>query len=204
MIVIVNYGLGNVQAIANVYKKLDIPTSISTHADDLKVADKLILPGVGAFDQAILRLEKSGMRQPLDKLVLQKHVPVLGICVGMQMLACSSEEGRLSGLGWIDAEVKRFNLSSVSYPACVPHMGWNNVQPVKKNKLFNNLEQEARFYFLHSYYMCCKKSEDIIAVTEYGREFACAVNSGNVYGVQFHPEKSHQWGIQLLKNFAEV
>lgn len=204
MIAIVDYGLGNVQAIANVYKKLGLPTSIVTQAVDLKRADKVILPGVGAFDQAIKRLEKAGMRQMLDEVVLQHHVPVLGICVGMQMLARSSEEGKLAGLGWIDAEVKRFDLSAFKYPACVPHMGWNDVKSVRESGLFRDMDHSARFYFLHSYYVCCKKDEDVIAVAEYGGEFACAVNSGNVYGVQFHPEKSHGFGLQLLKNFGEL
>ena len=204
MIAIVDYGLGNVQAIANVYKKLGLPTSIVTQAVDLKRADKVILPGVGAFDQAIKRLEKAGMRQMLDEVVLQHHVPVLGICVGMQMLARSSEEGKLAGLGWIDAEVKRFDLSAFNIPACVPHMGWNDVKSVRESGLFREMDHSVCFYFLHSYYMCCKKDEDVIAVADYGGEFACAVNSGNVYGVQFHPEKSHGFGLQLLKNFGEL
>ena len=204
MIAIVDYGLGNVKAFENVYKKLGIPTKIAKQADDLKSATKIILPGVGAFDHAMQRLEKSGMRESLDEMVLHGRLPVLGICVGMQMLALSSEEGRLAGLGWIDAEVKRFSLSSFTYFACVPHMGWNDIKVVKGNGLLHEIDNDARFYFLHSYYVTCKKREDIIAVTEYGGEFVCAVNSGNIFGVQFHPEKSHQWGVQLLKNFAEL
>jgi len=204
MIAIVDYGLGNVKAFENVYKKLGIPTKIAKQANDLKNATKIILPGVGAFDHAIHRLEKSGMRETLDEIVLNHGLPVLGICVGMQMLAHSSEEGKLAGLGWIDAEVKRFDLSSFTYFACVPHMGWNDIKVVKGNGLLCEIDSDARFYFLHSYYVTCKKREDIIAVTDYGGEFVCAVNSGNIFGVQFHPEKSHQWGVQLLKNFAEL
>ena len=204
MIAIIDYGLGNVRAFANVYKKLNMPAIIAKQAEDLKNASKVILPGVGAFDYAMQMLEKSGMRQFLDEIVLHRHVPVLGICVGMQMLACSSEEGSLPGLGWIDGEVKRFNPSSLSHSICVPHMGWNNIKPVKINGLLQGLGLDARFYFLHSYYFQSHRNEDIIAVTDYDGEFACAVNSGSVFGVQFHPEKSHQWGVRLLENFGKL
>ena len=204
MIAIIDYGLGNVRAFSNVYKILNIPAIIAKQAKDLFEATKVILPGVGAFDFAMSMLEKSGMRPILDEIVLRRHVPVLGVCVGMQMLASSSEEGRLPGLGWIDGEVKRFIFSSCPDSRRVPHMGWNTIRPVKNNTLLQNLDHDARFYFLHSYYFQCHTSENIIAVTDYGGEFASAVNSGNVSGVQFHPEKSHQWGIQLLENFAKI
>jgi len=204
MIAIIDYGLGNVRAFSNVFKKSNIPAVIVKKAEDLKNATKVILPGVGAFDQAIQMLDNSGMRQALDEMVLQRHLPVLGICVGMQLLACSSEEGSLPGLGWIDGEVKRFQPSAFKDSMRVPHMGWNNIRPVKDNGLLKSLGSDARFYFLHSYYMHCNNIEDVIAETEYGGEFACAVNHGNIYGVQFHPEKSHQWGIQLLKDYAEL
>jgi len=204
MIAIIDYGLGNVRAFSNVYKILNIPATIVKHAEDLFEVSKVILPGVGAFDYAMRMLGKSGMRPSLEEIVLRRHVPVLGVCVGMQMLASSSEEGRLPGLGWIDGEVKRFVLSSFRHSMRVPHMGWNTIEPVKNNRLLGGLDHDARFYFLHSYFFQCHKSEDIIAVTDYDGEFACAVNSGNVYGVQFHPEKSHQWGIQLLENFAKL
>lgn len=211
MITIINYGLGNIRAFVNVYNQLNIPINIATNRDDLKVATKLILPGVGAFDYAIKMLESSGMRQSIDEIVLNRHVPVLGICVGMQMLACSSEEGSLPGLGWMDGEVRKFsNESGVRREKgrwknlSLPHMGWNDVKPTKESKLFEGLDLDARLYFLHSYYFQSHRNEDIIAVTDYGGEFACAVNSGNIFGVQFHPEKSHQWGTQLLKNFADL
>jgi glutamine amidotransferase len=203
MIAIVDYGLGNVKAFANVYKNLNISAMIVKEVDDLKKAGKVILPGVGSFDHAMQRLEISGMRESLDEIVLRRHVPVLGICVGMQMLAGSSEEGSAPGLGWVHGEVKRFDVSS-RHPICVPHMGWNDVKPLKTNGLFQGLDQDARFYFLHSYYFQSQEWEDVIAVTDYGGEFACAVNHGNIFGVQFHPEKSHQWGIRLLENFAKI
>lgn len=204
MIAIIDYGLGNVRAFANVYKKLNIPALIAKCADDLKSANKLILPGVGAFDHTMQMLEKSSMKPLLDELVRHKHVPVLGICVGMQMLANSSEEGSLRGLGWVDGKVKKFNPSLLKESFCVPHMGWNTIKPVQSNDLLLGLDHDARFYFLHSYYFECQNREDIIAETDYGGKFASAVNYRNVYGVQFHPEKSHHWGTQILENFARL
>jgi len=203
MIAIIDYGLGNVKAFTNVYKK-DIPITIATQADDLKKATKVILPGVGAFDHAMQGLEKLGMWQFFDEIVLHRHVPVLGICVGMQMLACYSEEGNLLGLGWLAGEVKRFSPSFLRNSMRLPHMGWNNIKPLKSNGLLQGLDIDAHFYFLHSYFFQSHRNEDIIAVTDYDGEFACAVNSGNIFGVQFHPEKSHQWGIRLLENFAKI
>jgi len=204
MIGIIDYGLGNVRAFVNVYKTLNIPTVIVKQPSELENVSKAILPGVGAFDYAMKKLEISGLKPLLNEIVLVRHVPVLGICVGMQMLARSSEEGALPGLGWINGEVKRFNPSSSRHSMRVPHMGWNNIKPIKLNSLLKGLDFDARFYFLHSFYFQSHRSEDVIAVTDYCGEFACAVNSGNVYGVQFHPEKSHQWGIRLLENFARL
>jgi glutamine amidotransferase len=204
MIVIVNYGLGNIKAFANIYKKLNIACSIASTADELRSATKIILPGVGAFDHAMEQLDSSGMRDILDQLVLVQKVPVLGICVGMQMLAHSSDEGQLQGLKWIDAEVKKFDASTLPHKTHLPHMGWNDVRPVKLSNLFIGLERDAIFYFLHSYYFKCNQQDDIAAVTDYGTAFSCAIQRNNVYGVQFHPEKSHHYGIQLLKNFATL
>jgi glutamine amidotransferase len=204
MIAIIDYGSGNVRAFANVYKKLNIPAMIAQGADDLKSVSKLILPGVGAFDHTMRMLEKSGLRSLLDELVQHKHVPVLGICMGMQMLANSSEEGRLPGLGWIEGQVKKFRPSLFGESFCVPHLGWNTIRAVKKNRLQDKLDADARFYFLHSYYFACRNRGDVIAETDYGLKFASAINSKNIYGVQFHPEKSHYWGTQLLENFARL
>lgn len=204
MIAIIDYGLGNVKAFANVYKKLNIPVIIAGKADDLKTADKIILPGVGAFDYAMDLLEKSGMKEQLTEMVTVNHIPVLGVCVGMQMLAASSEEGIRPGLNWINGEVRKFKLTSSAGTMRIPHMGWNNITPLNKSGLMNGLDNNSKFYFLHSYYFCAKNNENVIAVTDYDGEFACAVSSGNIYGVQFHPEKSHSWGVRLLENFAKL
>lgn len=202
MITIVDYGLGNVNAFLNVYRRLNVAARTATRADDLHDAAKVILPGVGAFDHAMARLTQSGMRNALDEAVLRRRVPVLGVCVGMQMLGRDSDEGRLPGLGWIDGRVQ--SLASLAATRPVPHMGWNDARPVAHQRLFDRLDSPARFYFLHSYYFHCDRAEDAIALADYGGEFACAVGAGNVYGVQFHPEKSHHNGVQLLKNFAGI
>lgn len=204
MIAIINYGLGNIKAFANIYNKLGAPFVIASEAAHLQDVTKIILPGVGAFDHAMTLLEKSGMRNTLNELALNRHLPVLGICVGMQILAHSSDEGSLPGLGWIDGVVKKFNPSKLTSATHLPHMGWNNIRPVIMKGLLKDIDAGSRFYFLHSYYFHCNQTENILAVTDYGGQFTSAVSSGNIFGVQFHPEKSHQWGIQLLKNFAEI
>ena len=204
MIKIVDYGLGNVSAFRNVYKRLNIEAGTARTADDLRDATKLILPGVGAFGRAMELLDHSNLRGPLEKLVLERHVPVLGVCVGMQMLARSSDEGGARGLGWIDADVRAFGSLSDAIPI-IPHMGWNDVTPVGDSPLFRDLASPAaRFYFLHSYCVVCDDERDVAAVSHYGVQFGCAVRSGNIHGVQFHPEKSHQFGAQLLKSFASL
>jgi glutamine amidotransferase len=204
MITIVDYGLGNIAAFANVYNRANINVSIARTADDLRGASKLILPGVGHFDHAMELLQQSGMRDTLDNLVLREKVPVIGVCVGMQILARSSEEGKLPGLGWLDADVKAFKSRAATRDMALPHMGWNDVRPASPNKLFDELESDARFYFLHSYYFDCDRQQDVLAICNYGADFGCAVHSSNIYGVQFHPEKSHRFGTRLLKNFAEL
>lgn len=203
MISIVDYGLGNILAFANIYKQLNIPVKVVSNATELANSSKVILPGVGSFDWSMSRLNQSGMRELLDELVLEREIPVIGICVGMQMMANRSDEGDLSGLGWIDADVRRFDDSRFQQTTHLPHMGWNDVEPVKQAPLFDGLDNDARFYFLHSYYFSHKENGQILAQTEYGGLFTSAAHNRNVYGVQFHPEKSHHWGVRLLKNFAE-
>ena len=204
MIMIVNYGLGNIHAIANIYRRLNIDVDVACSPQELRAADKIILPGVGAFDWAMTRLNQSGMRDVLEELVIGKSKLVLGICVGMQMMAKKSDEGLLDGLGWIDAEVKKFDITSVTQQTLLPHMGWNDVQPKNSDGFFRDLGSGARFYFLHSYYFVPSNQNHVLAVTDYNGLYASSVRAENVYGVQFHPEKSHHWGIQLLKNFAEL
>ena len=201
-VTLVDYGLGNIQAFAHIYQRLNIPVEVAATPKQLAKAEKIVLPGVGAFDWAMTRLNNSGLRNTLDELVLQQYVPVLGVCVGMQMMAHRSEEGVLSGLGWIDADVERFNLSQIAN-APLPHMGWNDVQPVVANSIFQGIVA-PRYYFLHSYYLAPHSKANVLATTQYGGEFTAAVCNGHVFGTQFHPEKSHQWGIDLLKNFAEL
>ena len=202
MITIIDYGLGNIRAFVNVYDRLNIKTKVAHRAEDLKDVTKIILPGVGAFDYAMSQLNASGMRDELEKQVLENKIPIVGICVGMQMLAKSSDEGILPGLGWINGEVKLFDSTTISYKTRLPHMGWNSIDPINANPLMDGFNNESRFYFLHSYYFYCSKTENIISTTNYGITYASAVNKDNIYGIQFHPEKSHSNGIQLLHNFA--
>ena len=201
MIAIVDYGLGNIRAFANIYRRLNIDAVLASTAAALQKADRVILPGVGSFDWAMHCLERTGLRRTLDEVVTEKKIPVLGVCVGMQIMARSSEEGDAPGLGWIDAVVKRFPDRQ---GLMLPHMGWNDVVPLGNCALLQGLEKDARFYFLHSYYFAPAKCDEVIATADYGDPFACAVQADNCHGVQFHPEKSHGWGIQLLKNFAQV
>lgn len=204
MITIVNYGSGNIKAITNIYERLGVPHKVASDPDQLAGASKIILPGVGAFDQAMGQLEHSGMRGVLDELVLRQGLPILGICVGMQLLAQGSDEGKMSGLGWVTGRVRLFDVSTLEYGTRLPHMGWNDVQSRPAEMLFRGLETAARFYFLHSFYFDCADPGEVLAVSTYGRPFACAVRRKNIYGVQFHPEKSHRFGVQLLKNFSEI
>ena len=201
MITVIDYGIGNILSFINLYKRLNIECRVATSYQDLVGATKIILPNVGSFDHAMISLDRSGMREALDDLVLDKKVPVLGICVGMQMLANSSDEGELPGLGWVPGTVRKFDIEKVKQ---LPHMGWNDVVPLHACGLFKNFEETPKYYFLHSFYFECADREHALASSIYGEEFTCAVNAGSVYGVQFHPEKSHHFGVNLLKNFSEL
>ncbi|MBD3760742.1 imidazole glycerol phosphate synthase subunit HisH [Rhizorhabdus sp.] len=204
MITVVDYGVGNVRAFLNIYKQLNIPARLGSAPRDIETAERLILPGVGAFDWAMGQLDASGLRAPLDAAVLERGVPVLGICVGMQMMAGSSEEGSKPGLGWIDGRVRRLADGTGTNRMLLPHMGWNDIVPQEGHALFVGLASPPRFYFLHSYYFETGRPGDTIARCDYHGRFACAVGHGHILGVQFHPEKSHGFGISLLKNFADI
>ncbi len=203
MITIVDYGLGNVAAFLNVYKRLNVPARAVQTAEDLEGADHIILPGVGAFDHAMDLLDGSGMRPTLERLVTEEQVPVIGVCVGMQMLTEASDEGTRRGLGLIPGRTRAFESHPGSRELPLPHMGWNDVEPVNGCRLFEGLGDEIRFYFLQSYYVECDDLATRAATAGYGFDFACAVHRDNVWGVQFHPEKSHHFGAAVLKNFAE-
>jgi len=204
VITIVDYGLGNIGAFANMYKRLNMPTAIARCGADLAGATHIVLPGVGAFDHAMELLNASGLRVPLDRIVADGSAAVLGVCVGMQILGDSSEEGAGRGLGWIKGRVNAFAGHPAAGRLPLPHMGWNDVAPTRPATIFRGMEHDARFYFLHSYYFDCESRDDVLADADYGFSFACAIGRGKVFGVQFHPEKSHHWGADLLRNFAET
>ena len=201
MIKIIDYGLGNIQAFVNTYKRLGIPAERVTDPAALEGASHAILPGVGAFDRAMGLFMESGFQAPLERLVANTNLRVLGVCVGMQMLADGSDEGQLPGLGWVPGRVRRIDCMEKAKDLPMPHMGWNNVTPRAGASLFDGIE-DPRYYFLHSYYFESRSEDQVIATAEYGDRFDSAVANGNVYGVQFHPEKSHHWGQALLRNFA--
>lgn len=199
MIAIVDYGLGNLGSISNMVKKVGGKSLITSNLDEIKKAKKLILPGVGSFDNGMKQLRELGLIDILNKKVFEEKTPIMGICLGMQLMTKSSQEGNLSGLGWIDAQSKRFKSDSLK----VPHMGWNIVYQHKESKLFSQIDGEQRFYFVHSYFVDCKRDDDILTTTFYGHDFVSSFEKDNIVGVQFHPEKSHRFGMSLFKNFLE-
>jgi len=203
MICIVDYGVGNIQAFLNLFKRLDIDCRRADTPRNLEDAKRIILPGVGHFDHAMQRLNDSGMRSRLEELVLHCQVPILGICVGMQMLAKGSEEGTLPGLNWVPGHVRSFAGQHQFGSLPLPHMGWNELRTHSNSKLFSKgFESAPQFYFLHSYFFIAEHRQDVAATARYGLDFDAAVSRGHIHGVQCHPEKSHHWGEQLLKNFV--
>ena len=193
--------MGNLGSIVNMIKKIGSSSTVSSRISDVENADKLILPGVGAFDHGITHLNELGLIPALSKKVKQLKTPILGICLGMQLFTLKSEEGRLPGLGWLEAETIKFNLKDPKLK--IPHMGWNDVSYNPESKLFGGLGENPRFYFVHSYHVVCKDKSDECATTIYEKPFTSSVQKENICGVQFHPEKSHRFGLQLLKNFIE-
>ena len=203
-IIIVNYGMGNLGSIHNMLRHIGYEAFISADTDEIMSADKLILSGVGAFDGGVKNLIEGGFLFPLEKKVLDDKIPILGICLGMQLFSKRSEEGRLPGLGWLNAETVRFSFGDNAGNLKIPHMGWNTVTIEKNDPLFNRMPGDFRFYFVHSFHLLCANEEDVLGSTFHGYKFASAITKGNIYGVQFHPEKSHRFGMQILRNFAEL
>jgi glutamine amidotransferase len=200
MITIVDFNMGNLGSIQNMLKKIGCESQITLDPERIAAAGKLVLPGVGAFDAGMENLERSGLIQVLNKRVLEDGVPILGICLGMHLMTRGSAEGQRSGLGWVDAETIRFKPADVTLK--VPHMGWNRVTEVRPSPLTEDLPAEPRFYFVHSYFVRCHDPDDVVVTTRYGSVFHSGFQHRNVFGVQFHPEKSHTFGAALLRNFA--
>lgn len=200
MIAVIDYRMGNLKSISNMLNKIGAKNIITNKKEEIKKSNKLILPGVGSFDMAIKNIKELDLFDILNEKVLIDKTPVFGICLGMQLLTLGSEEGIEPGFGWINANTIRFKNSSLK----VPHMGWNLIQLRKKSFLFDPLGKDRRFYFVHSYYVKCNIREDILARTDYGQSFTSMIEKDNIYGAQFHPEKSHIFGIELLTNFANL
>jgi len=203
MIVVADYGMGNIGSIVNMVKKVGGRATVARGADDLLAADKLILPGVGAFDHGMERLHRLGYADALTRKVVDEGTPILGICLGIQLFTRRSEEGERPGLGWIDADTVRFRFDEGRRDLKIPHMGWSPVQVRRPHPLFAEPDQPRRFYFVHSYHVVCDDPADVLATAAYGIEFTAAVAHGNIIGTQFHPEKSHRYGMALMRHFVE-
>lgn len=202
MITIVDYNMGNLGSIANMVTKAGYESEVSSDLSVINSASKLILPGVGHFDQAMNNIKNLGLLDVIKQKALVDKIPILGICLGMQLMCNKSEEGESEGLGLINAEVKRFRFSDSKLK--IPHMGWNTVRIIKPSPLIHDIEKEQRFYFVHSYHIVCNSMSDILTTTNYGCDFVSSFENKNVCGVQFHPEKSHKFGLNVLKNFIEL
>ncbi|MBK9479568.1 MAG: imidazole glycerol phosphate synthase subunit HisH [Bacteroidetes bacterium] len=203
MITIVNYGMGNLGSVQNMFKRIGVESCISSDITEIEKASKLLLPGVGSFDAAMNRINEGGFRAVLDKKALIEKVPVLGICLGMQLLTNSSEEGKEKGLGWIPAQTLAFKFTEAQNLK-IPHMGWNIAHPASKSKLTENFVEESRFYFVHSYYVKVENEAHSILKTNYGSSFDSGIEKDNIFGAQFHPEKSHKFGMRFLESFAKI
>ena len=203
MVTIVDYGMGNLGSIFNMFKKIGVPSKITSDKNEIEKAEKILLPGVGSFDAAMNKINELDFKELLNYKALEEKIPVLGICLGMQLLTNSSEEGVLPGLGWIQAETLKFKFEK-EQNLKIPHMGWNLVKKNRDSKLTEDFIDETRFYFVHSYYVKCQYDSNSILKTTYGLTFDSAIQNENIYGAQFHPEKSHKFGMNLLKNFSKI
>lgn len=203
MIVIINTGIGNFKSVQNMLSRTGVKATLSSDIDEINSAEKLIMPGIGAFDKGMQALQDHGLVDVLHRRVMLEKTKILGICLGMQMLGSSSEEGKLPGLSFINGVVRKFSSSAQDGAIKVPHMGWNYAASSTQAKLFQGYDGIPRFYFTHSYHFDCADKTDVAAFTRHGIDFVSAVERGNVFGVQFHPEKSHRFGFHLLKRFVE-
>jgi glutamine amidotransferase len=202
MIVIIDYGMGNLRSVLKAFKRIQVEAIVSSRIEDIQKADKLILPGVGHFKNGMKNLHELGIADILQKMVVERQTPILGICLGMQLFTHYSEEGSVAGLGWIDAQTIRFDFKGKGIKLRVPHMGWNTIKTEKHSPVLLNIDKNDLFYFVHSYHVVCKNESDIIATTTYGETFTSIIQHNNIVGVQFHPEKSHKVGLKLLSNFV--
>jgi len=201
MIVIIDYGMGNLYSVLKAFQRIHKDVVVSSNAEDILKADKLVLPGIGHFKKGMENLKKLGLIELLNKKVIEENTPILGICLGMQLYGNSSEEGNVQGLGWIDAETKRLDPRS---KLKIPHMGWNNVKIEKEDLILSGIDKSEQFYFVHSFHIKCNNANDVLTTTDYGGRFVSAIQKNNIYGMQFHPEKSHDAGLQILRNFVNI
>jgi glutamine amidotransferase len=204
MLTIIDYNAGNVRSIQNMLKKIGFKSAISAQIEDIEKAEKLILPGVGSFDYGMEQLEKSGLIPILNKKVIENKIPILGICLGVQLMTKKSEEGSKNGLGWFNAETIKFDKTKLPDSYKIPHMSWVEAKYNTDSKLFKNITENPRFYFVHTYHLHTNNQTDILTTANYGYEFVAGLEKENIVGVQFHPEKSHKFGMQILRNFVEL
>jgi glutamine amidotransferase len=202
MVAIIDYGLGNVGSIKNMLKKIGVQSVVTSDISEISEAEKIILPGVGSFDYGMENLINSGLTEILELKVIRQATPLLGICLGMQLLTNSSEEGKLKGFGWVDAITKKFNFKDSHQKLKIPHMGWNSINIENESPLTKELPEDTRYYFVHSYYVECNNPQDIVLTSNHGIKFTAVFQQNHIFGVQFHPEKSHKHGMKILSNFC--
>ncbi len=202
MIIIIDYGMGNLRSVQKAFERINVPVRISNNPDEILKAEKLVLPGVGHFEQGVKNLKDRGLFTSLNEGVLKNKIPIIGICLGMQLMTDFSEEGNCNGFGWIKGKTKKFSFRDNGLK--IPHMGWNNLSIVNTDSIFESITSDNFFYFVHSYFISCEDKNNILAETNYGNKFVSSFQKENIFGCQFHPEKSHDAGLQILKNFADL
>jgi len=201
-ICIIDYGMGNLRSVQKAFERIKVPALITSDKTEILKADKIVLPGVGNFERGIANLKSNGLFDTLNEVVTEHKIPILGICLGMQLMTEFSEEGNVEGFGWIKARTIKFVFDKNDLK--IPHMGWNNINVVRVSQITNNISPDNLFYFVHSYFVTCENQDDVLAITNYGLSFVSSFQKENIYGCQFHPEKSHESGLSLLSNFANL